>query len=255
MISVYLYPLLFLTGLSAGFVDSIAGGGGLISIPVLLNLGLTPRDALATNKLQAIFGSGSATFHYGRAGLIGFRGALIGVLFTFAGAGAGTLAVQHLDANFLEHMIPWLLAAIAFYVLCQPRIGLADIHPRLSVHWFYPMFGLLLGFYDGFFGPGTGTFWAMAFMLGLGFNLTKATAHTKLLNFTSNAAALLCFALAGQVHLAAGLSMGLGQVLGARLGARLVIKRGAKFVRPVFVAVALALTLRLIWQNLRSAKV
>lgn len=249
MIALWAYPLLFLTGLSAGFVDSIAGGGGLITVPVLLNLGLPPQLALGTNKLQAVFGSGSATFHYGRAGLIDFKASGAGVLFTFIGAVWGTLTVQRIAADFLNLLIPGLLAGLALYLLFQPQLGMADLHPRLPRRWFHLGFGLLIGFYDGFFGPGTGTFWAMAFVLGLGFNLTKATAHTKLVNFTSNAASLLVFAVAQQTHMGAGLCMGVGQVVGARLGARIVIRRGARFIRPVFILIALALTGKLLWEK------
>lgn len=243
------YPVLLLTGLAAGFVDAIAGGGGVITVPVLLNLGLPPQLALGTNKLQATFGSGSATWHYGQAGLIGFRQAWLGVVCTFLGSVLGTLSVQQLDAGFLRQIIPWLLVAIALYMLVQPDLGAIDLHPRLVAACFYPIFGLLLGFYDGFFGPGTGTFWAMAFVLGLGFNLTRATAHTKLVNFTSNLASLGAFALAGQVHVGAGLTMGLGQWLGAQLGSRMVILRGTRLIRPVFIFVTLVLTAKLLWQR------
>jgi uncharacterized membrane protein YfcA len=108
-------------------------------------------------------------------------------------------------------------------------------------------FGLVLGFYDGFFGPGTGTFWTMAFMLGLGFNMTRATGYTKVMNFASNASSLAFFLPGGNVSWAAGLTMGAGQVLGARIGSRMVITRGAKFIRPMFVSVVLALTLKLLY--------
>jgi hypothetical protein len=249
MTPLWLHPILFLTGLGAGFVDSIAGGGGLITIPVLLNLGLSPQDALGTNKLQATFGSGSATWNYGRAGLIAYRECVAGIVFTFGGALVGTLMVQQLNPAFLKQVIPWLLLAIALYLLFQPKLGEKDIHPRLTPRLFHLAFGLLIGFYDGFFGPGTGTFWAMAYVLGLGFNLTKATAHTKVMNFTSNAASLLAFLWGGQVHYLAGLAMGVGQLVGARLGARMVIRRGTKFIRPVFITVVLALTLKLLWDN------
>ena len=249
MTPLWLHPILFLTGLGAGFVDSIAGGGGLITIPVLLNLGLSPQDALGTNKLQATFGSGSATWNYGRAGLIAYRECVTGVVYTFVGALAGTVMVQRLDPAFLKRAIPWLLLAIALYLLFQPKLGEKDIHPRLPPYPFHLGFGLLIGFYDGFFGPGTGTFWAMAYILGLGFNMTKATAHTKLMNFTSNVASLLAFLYGGQVHYLAGLTMGVGQLVGARLGARVVIRRGTKLIRPVFITVVLALTLKLLWDN------
>ena len=111
---------------------------------------------------------------------------------------------------------------------------------------FHIVFGLVLGFYDGFFGPGTGSFWAMAYVLLLGFNLTKATAHTKLMNFTSNAASLAMFLMGGKVQLIAGLVMGAGQLLGAWLGAKMVIARGARFIRPIFIAVVLTISVRLL---------
>lgn len=251
MIQPWLYPLLFLTGLAAGFVDSIAGGGGLITLPVLLNLGLPPQDALGTNKLQATFGSGSATWHYGRAGLIDFRACVAGILFTAVGAGAGTWLVREVKPDLLRQIIPWLLVGIAAYLLFQPKVGEKDLHPRMPSGSFHVVFGILLGFYDGFFGPGTGAFWALAYMLCLGFNLTRATAHTKVMNFTSNFISLAVFLAGGHAHIGAGLCMGAGQLLGARLGTGVVVKRGTKLIRPLFIVVVLAITARLLWQNFR----
>jgi uncharacterized protein len=248
-IPAWLYPLLFLTGLVAGFVDSIAGGGGLITLPVLLNIGMPPQVALGTNKLQATFGSGSATWHYGRAGLINFKACRLGVLFTLIGATLGTLLVSRLPPDLLGQTIPWLLLAIALYLLFRPSIGDADFQPRMASTWFHVIFGLAIGFYDGFFGPGTGTFWAMAYILALGFNMTRATAHTKVMNLTSNVASLGVFLIGGQVHFGAGLCMGLGQLLGARLGSRVVIRKGTKLIRPIFIAVVVAITVRLLWRN------
>jgi hypothetical protein len=246
----WLYPLLFLTGLAAGFVDSIAGGGGLITIPVLMSVGMPPQLALGTNKLQATFGSGSAAWHYGLAGLIDFNACRLGVLFTAVGATGGTLLVSRLPADLLRQAIPWLLAGLALYFIFQPKLGEADRTARFNANLFHLVFGLGIGFYDGFLGPGTGTFWAMAYLLGLGFNLTRATAHTKVMNFTSNAASLVVFLAAGHCHFGAGLSMGLGQLFGARLGSKAVIRRGAQFIRPVFITVALAITARLLWRNI-----
>jgi uncharacterized membrane protein YfcA len=137
-------------------------------------------------------------------------------------------------------------------MLLQPRLGEADVHPRFPARWFLAVCGLTLGFYDGFFGPGTGSFWAMAFVLGLGFNLTRATAHTKLMNFTSNAASLAVFLYHGTVEWPLGLTMGIGQWTGARLGAGLVLQRGTRFIRPMFIMVALAITARLLWKNWRG---
>jgi hypothetical protein len=117
--------------------------------------------------------------------------------------------------------------------------------------WFDVIFGLSLGFYDGFFGPGVGTFWVMAYVIGLGFSLTRATGYTKVMNFASNLSSLALFVLGGNVYLLAGLTMGAGQALGARVGARMVISKGTKFIRPIFIIVALAITLKLIYENYR----
>jgi uncharacterized protein len=247
VLSTWQLPLLFVTGLVAGFVDSIAGGGGLITVPVLLHCGLGPQLALGTNKLQASFGSGSATCHFSRAGLVSWAECRRGVLLTFSGAIFGSLTVQQLDPAFLKRFIPALLLGLAVYFFFKPALGERDVPARLPRGTFDALFGLGLGFYDGFFGPGTGTFWAMAFVLGLGFHLTKATAQTKAMNFASNVASLALFLAAGQVLFAAGLVMGAGQWLGARLGARLVVRRGARFIRPVFLAVVVTLTVKLIY--------
>lgn len=245
------FPLLFAAGLVAGLIDSIAGGGGLITIPVLLGMGMPPQTALGTNKLQGTFGSGSAMLHFARAGTVDLRECAAGVAWTAAGAGLGSLAVQTLDPSFLRQAIPLLLIAIALFMLFSPGLGMADVRQRMGSSRFFLLFGLAIGFYDGFFGPGTGTFWAMAFVLGLGFNLTRATAYTKVMNFTSNLVALVFFLAGGFVSLPEGIVMGLGQFAGARIGSRLVITRGSRFVRPVFIAVVLAISAKLLWQNFR----
>ncbi len=244
--------VLFVTGLVAGFVDAIAGGGGLITLPVLLSLGLPPQFALGTNKLQATFGSGSAAWHYARAKVVALRECVWGVGFTVVGATAGTLLVQRLDAGFLKLFIPVVLIAIAAYLFFKPELGAEDIHPRVRTGRFYFATGLGLGFYDGFIGPGAGTFWTMALMLGLGFNLTKATGYTKVMNFASNVTSLVFFASAGQVYVAAGLVMGVGQWLGARAGSHMVVTRGTKFIRPVFLTMVLAVTLKLLFDAVKK---
>ncbi|TAL01391.1 MAG: hypothetical protein EPO07_08465 [Verrucomicrobia bacterium] len=234
--------LLFLTGLAAGFVDTIAGGGGLITLPVMLGCGFDPKLALGTNKFQATFGSGSAAWHFSRAGAVAWRDCARGFMLTFVGAALGTLAVQQLDPSFLKRGLPILLVAVAVYSILKPDLGVRDLHPKMESVRFDFIFGLGIGFYDGFFGPGTGTFWAMAFVLMLGFNLTRATAHTKVMNFGSNLASLLFFLLAKKVLFVPGLAMGGGQLLGAWLGSHLVVKGGTKFIRPIFISVVLAIT-------------
>jgi len=242
------------TGVVAGFVDTVAGGGGLITVPVLLSLGLPPQDVLGTNKFQSSFGSGSATFHYARLGVVDLRDCLLGVLFTFIGASLGVLAVLHVDATFLRVLIPVLLLAIAVYLMVKPAVGFADAPARMGKPWFYLVFGLGLGFYDGFFGPGTGTFWAMAFVMFLGFNLTKATGYTKVMNFTSNFFSLVVFMFGRCVHYDYGVVMAVGQLVGAWFGARAVVKRGSGFIRPIFLTVVMALTVKLLYEGFQRLR-
>lgn len=247
MIEWWQVALLFATGLIAGFVDSIAGGGGLITLPVFLSLGIDPRVALGTNKLQACFGSGSATVHYARAGAVKISECRSACLFAFLGAATGSLLVQRLDPNFLKRLIPVLLLIVAVYIWLKPQLGEKDIHPRMTRIRFDFLFGFGLGFYDGFLGPGTGTFITMAFMLGLGFNLTKATASSKVLNFATNIASLLVFLIARKIWFIAGFVMGAGQWLGARAGSKMVMRGGTKFIRPVFLSAVILIMLKMIY--------
>ena len=246
-----LLPLLFAAAFIAGLVDSIAGGGGLITVPVLMGIGLPPQVALGTNKLQASFGSGSAMLHFVRAGTVKLSDCRIGMFWTAVGAALGVWAVQLLDATLLKQLIPWLLAVIALYTLFSPQLGAEDSHSRMKSGTFYLLFGLSIGFYDGFFGPGTGSFWVMALMMLLGYSMMRATATTKVMNFTSNFVALIYFLSVGQVRFVEGFVMGIGQFMGARVGSKLVIKRGTAFIRPVFIAMVLALVGRLIYQNFK----
>ena len=250
-LSPFLFPILFVTGAVAGLIDSIAGGGGLITVPVLLGIGLPPQVALGTNKLQASFGSFSAMYHFVRAGTVNLRDARPGVLWTVVGAILGSYTVQQIDPGFLKKVIPFLLLAILFYTVFTPKLGEKEVHPRLPRHLFYLLAGLALGFYDGFLGPGTGSFWVVAIMLCLGFDMRKATGYTKLFNFVSNIVSLVVFIAGGHVLLGAGLLMGVGQAVGARVGARLVIRKGTGLVRPVFICSVLAVTAKLFWDSYR----
>lgn len=241
--------LLFLTGLVAGFVDTLAGGGGLLTLPVLLNVCPDPKLALGTNKLQASFGSTSATFHFARAGTLTARDCLRSCTLAFIGSLAGSLLVQELASAWLKQAVPGLLLGVAIFVWRQPKLGEKDVHPRISRVRFDFLCALGIGFYDGLFGPGTGTFLALAFMLGLGLNLARATVNAKVLNCASNLAALLVFVAVGKVWFAGGIGMGCGQWLGARLGSRMVITRGTKFIRPIFLVMVALVTLKVIWDT------
>jgi uncharacterized membrane protein YfcA len=236
-------------GLVAGAVDAIAGGGGILSLPVLLNLGLPAPLALGTNKLQSSLGAVTAVWRYARQGLLDARACRTGVAATLVGALAGAGAVELIDTRVLETAIPWLLGAIVIYSLIRPRLGEQDHPPRLGNRAFFIAFGLGLGFYDGIFGPGVGSFWTIALVGLQGQNFLKATAYTKVMNATSNLASLAVFAFNGHLHLAAGLTMGAGQLVGARLGAGLAIRRGARFVRPIFLTMVTLVMVRLLWMR------
>lgn len=238
--------ILFILALLAGLVDSIAGGGGLISVPALLWAGLPPVTALATNKAQAVFGSFTATANFIHKGAIDLRRAAFSVACTFVGAAAGSLLVQHLGGELLARIIPLLLISFALYFMFSPRVSDLDSHHRVGEGAFALSTGTSIGFYDGFFGPGTGTFFAMAFISLLGYNLRRATAHTKLLNFTSNLAALIFFLPGGHVMWSIGLVMGAGQLIGAWIGSHLVLRHGALLVRPVLVIASLAVSVKLL---------
>jgi uncharacterized protein len=247
--SIWLYPLLFATSLIAGWIDSIAGGGGLITIPVLLGVGLPPQMVLGTNKFQASFGSFTAAYYYVRKGVAPLRQARPGIIFTFIGSAVGTWAVQQIEPSALNIVIPFLLLGIAVYMLFTPSVGETERHPRLSSLLFFLVFGLSLGFYDGFFGPGVGSFWAIAFVGLMGFDLLRATGYTKVMNFTSNVVSFALFLAGGHVLVTAGLVMAAGQIVGARIGSGMVIARGVKLIKPIFVVIVILTTLKLLYNR------
>ncbi|MDP6547058.1 MAG: TSUP family transporter [Phycisphaerae bacterium] len=248
MIDPYIAIALFTAGLVSGFVDSIAGGGGLITVPVLLLVGLDPKAALATNKFQASFGSSTATWQYYRHGHLDVRSALPGVVVTFIAAACGTLTVRAISPDMLGKIVPIAMGVILVYTVISPKLGHVARKPLLGRYGFYALLGMLLGFYDGFFGPGTGAFWTMAFMVFLGHEMPRATGHTKLMNFTSNIASLLFFLSSGLIRYSYGLAMAAGQLIGARAGATMASRRGTKFIRPVFLTVVAIVTVHLIWK-------
>ncbi len=249
MESLDLAIVLFPVALLAGFVDAIAGGGGLITIPALLWAGLTPLETLATNKAQAVFGSGMATVQFVRKGFVDPRAIALAAVCTFMGAAAGAVLVQRIDSAFLQRLIPVLLIAFALYFWLSPRVSDLDSRQRISAPAFALTIGLGIGFYDGFFGPGTGTFFAMSHVALLGYNLRRATAHTKALNFTSNLASLLFFLAGGHIVWIIAALMAGGQLLGAWLGSHLVLRHGAALVRPMLVIASIAISGKLLWDR------
>ncbi len=244
--SLVLLGLLLLLGILAGFISAIAGAGGLLVLPALLTLGLDPIAALATNKLQNVFGTASSMLNYYRKGRIELQGMQWSIITALIGSGLGTYCVQRIDAAVLAKLIPLLLIVIALYFLLSPRIGDSDTQPYLSQRGFAFSAALGIGFYGGFFGPGIGSLFAFAFVAARGYNLVKATAHTKVLVFTTNITSLVLFIGAGQVIWSIGLCMAAGQLVGARLGSNLVLTKGTRLVKPMIIVATLALAFKLL---------
>lgn len=246
-VSALMLFLLFLAGIAAGFIDAIAGGGGLIAVPALLAAGLPPQVALGTNKLQGAGGTIIAVWRYARAGLMETPRLWLAVVLSFLASMGGAFAISVMSKDVLKQLIPWMLAAVAVYTALNRRFGIHQGAARISPVVFAVIFGTVLGFYDGFFGPGAGSFWTVALVVLLGLDLRHATGYTKAANLASNLGALVVFLVHGSVHFAAGGVMIAGQFLGARLGSGLVIRRGAGFIRPVFLVMVFAMTLKLLW--------
>ncbi len=243
--------LVFLFGAAIviSFIDAVSGGGGLLTIPLLLSLGLGPAQALATNKLQGVFGTASSTYTFARSGQIDFRAMRGAVVAAVIGAALGTIAVQLVDTGILRTVIPAVLVGIALYFLMSKRIGDAEHPPRADIRTAGPPLAGGIAFYDGFLGLGTGSFLVAGLAGVFGYGLRRATAHSKLLNVASNVGSLAFFILGGKVVWAAGFAMAAGQVIGARLGAFAVIRRGAALVKPLVVVTAIGMALRLLYEQ------
>jgi len=241
------YALLFGAGLTGGFIDAIAGGGGLITVPTLLSVGLPPQLALGTNKAQSSFGTAIAVSRYAQAGLVSWKEVRLAAALSFFGSMAGAWTLTLIGNEALKKAIPWMLLAVVAYVIASPRLGSQAAKPRVDAALFSWIFGLSLGFYDGFFGPGTGAFWILAVVTLLGQELTRANAFTKVVNLASNLGSLVVFVCLGHVAPWVALAMVGGQLIGARLGSGLVLKHGAGLIRGAFLTVVLALIVKLLW--------
>ena len=247
-IATHLVVLLVCAAFLAGFVDAIAGGGGLITVPVLLLAGASPIEALATNKLQGSFGAATAVVSYARAGHVKPLQQL-GMAAVAGLAGAGGAMVAHLmPADTLRIIMPVVLVAVALFFALKPGLTDADRIQRIKPAVFTFTAVPMVAAYDGFFGPGAGSFYMLGFVMLAGFGVLKATAHTKMLNFASNFGSLLGFAAGGGIWWGVGLAMAAAQIAGASLGAKLAMRIGARLIKPLLVVTSTALALRLLWQ-------
>jgi uncharacterized membrane protein YfcA len=242
------FVLLMFAALVAGFVDAIAGGGGLITVPALALAGLDPVAAVATNKVQSSFGSGSALVAFARAGYLDKNAWPIPLACIAGGIGGAALLV-HVPRGAVEIALPFVLISVALYFALSPKVTDADAAPRMPHLAFICVVLPVIAAYDGVFGPGAGSFYTLAFITLLGFGVGRATAHTKLANFASNIAGLATLAFSGHIYWAVGFAMGIAALVGATLGAHATMRIGARIVRPMVIAVCIALTIKLALQH------
>jgi len=231
----------------AGFVDSIAGGGGLISTPSLLMAGLPPHIALGTNKVAASLGTLTSSHEFFKSNKLNKELLKMLVPFAFVGAVIGVTTLQFISPRVLEKLIPFMIFGVAMYTIISKKVGMEDSYRGL--HSGNKTKGKfltsVLGFYDGFFGPGTGTFFMFGMVKIFKFDFTVATANTKVLNFTTGVAALLTFLYNGQINWRYGLFSSIFMVAGSKIGSRMAIKNGAKFIKPIFVAMSVVMAVKM----------
>ena len=240
--------LLFAVGMIAGFVDTLAGGGGMLTLPALLLAGLPPDAALATNKLQGSFGTVSATWFFVRRGQIRLRAIWPGIAACAAGAALGTVTVQVLPKDWLQTVIPVLLFAVALVFVFMPKLGEVAGVARWPMALFALAAALPIGFYDGFIGPGTGSFFLLALIALRGKLLSDATIEAKAYNATTNLVSLFVFMLGGKIMWLFGFVMAGGQVLGARIASGMIVSRGNRIIRPMVIGMSMLMSVVLAYR-------
>lgn len=238
----YGVPLAFL----AGFVDAVAGGGGTITLPTLLFMGLNPAQVVATNKLLAIFGSASATWAYWRKGNVNKPLVLRLIPLALLGSALGAFLVRFIDPALFRSIVGFVILGVGVLVIANKTFGLEDHYPGLTQKTLAVTLPgtFLIGLYDGLIGPGTGTFFMFMFAL-VGFNLVNASGNARTINFATNIGAFLFFLIGGQMVWWIGLPMGVANALGATLGAKMAMLKGSSFVKWMYGLIVLLVAFRL----------
>ncbi|WP_417879100.1 TSUP family transporter [Vibrio sp.] len=243
--------ILGLVAFAAGFIDAVAGGGGMLTVPALLSIGLPPHLALGTNKLSATFASSTAAFTYYKKRLFTPEFWYRSFIATLIGAISGTLVVNVISTDWLEKLLPLIILATAIYTIFHksPTENHSDMPDfDAKTHKKQIIQGLTLGFYDGAIGPGTGAFWTVSNMVLYRMNILLSSGVAKAMNFTSNFTSLVTFAILGHINWTLGLTMGLCLMAGAYVGAHSAIRFGAAFIRPVFVTVVSVMAIKLAYE-------
>lgn len=237
-------------GFIAAFIDSVVGGGGLISLPALMFAGLPPSLAIGTNKLAGTMSSLTSMVSFFLSGKINFK--LVRWLFplAFGGSALGSYTVTLIPNQFLIPMVIVLLIAVTVYTLFKKKWGEVSSYTTLNTKTavLVALGSFALGFYDGFFGPGTGSFLIFMFLF-VGLDFVGASANAKVLNFASNISSLITFALLHSVNISYGLPMGLAMIFGAIIGSQVAVRKGTGYVKPLFVLVTTLSVINMVYRN------
>ncbi|KMZ42610.1 MULTISPECIES: TSUP family transporter [Bacillales] len=247
--------LLAVFGFVAAFIDSTVGGGGLISLPALLGLGMPPYLALGTNKLAGTISSATSSYTFIKSGKFDKKLMLILFPVSLVGAYFGAKTVLFVPQEFLKTLVVIMMALIFVYTLFNKRFGQDSNYKGLTKFTLgigIP-FTFLIGFYDGFFGPGTGSFFVFLMVLLFGYDFVIAAGNGRILNLASNISALFVFTMEGKVVFMTGLIMGIAMLLGANLGAKMAIKTGVRYVRPLFLVVSITLIVKMVYELIFTA--
>lgn len=231
---------------TAGFFDAIAGGGGLITLPVLFLAGIEPLAAIATNKFQAASATVSATCAFARKGMIDWRAGRLMALMSFMGGALGALSITLVPKTLLQACVPVLLILVAAYFALSPKPNEHSRRARIPLSLFCLAVAPLIGFYDGIFGPGVGSFFMLTCVLLLGQHMMQAVCTSKLLNAACNLGALSVFSMSGAILWPLALAMASAAFLGAQLGARCAVRFGPRLIKPLLVCVCCLMATKLL---------
>lgn len=246
-----LWIILLLCGVYffAGFVDSVAGGGGLIAVPVFLLTGIPPEFVLGTNKLAAAIGTGSSVLTYSKSGLIVWRLALIGLPVALLGGFLGSKILMFFDSETIGRLVVFFLP-LGILATLMPKKETSQKRKltKLSLYVIAPVICLLIGFYDGFVGPGTGSFFILALHFALGLGLVQASATSKILNLATNFSSLCVFVLHGKVLYILAIPLALANIAGNIIGSKMAIRIGSTFVRKILILSLFILLVSLVWK-------
>ena len=242
--------LLCIAGFFAALVDSIAGGGGLISVPAFMLAGLPPRLTLGTNKFSATTASFTSSIKFIKSGKVKFDILKYLIPFTLIGAALGVYTNQKINEKFLYPMVLILILFVGIYSFFSKSVGLEYNFKGITVKTIFLgiMLAFSLGFYDGFFGPGTGSFLIFGLISIFGFDFLRASSNAKILNFISNITSLIIFALYKQIDYSYGIPVAIFMILGAQVGTKLAITKGSKLIKPIFITMSLAVAIKMLYK-------